>query len=145
MDIFLRSEVRENPLPMVKIVNEQSNSIEGLWQQRNNRSGRHPLEITKGKTAINLEKHPQKTMQCYMHSNTKKTTERGQSPDLFFNFWKGFALTTHTTGWKMKRIIKLKLDFLDIPQSLKKFEAWIQISCYPKSSLRASQNAHFVT
>ena len=71
-----------------------------------------------------------------MHSNTKKTREANLS--IYSLISEKVLLSQHTTGWKMKRIIKLKLDFLDIPQSLKKFEAWIQISCYPKSSLRAS-------
>ena len=63
MDIFLRSEVRENPLPMVKIVNEQSNSIEGLGQQRSNREvgGTH-WKLPKEKRQLIWKNTPKK--QC---------------------------------------------------------------------------------
>ena len=63
MDIFQRSEVRENPLPMVKIVNEQSNSIEGLGQQRNNREvgGTH-WKLPKEKRQLIWKNTPKK--QC---------------------------------------------------------------------------------
>ena len=97
MDIFLRSEVRENPLPMVKIVNEQSNSIEGLGQQRSNREvgGTH-WKLPKEKRQLIWKNTPKKQCNAICTPTLKRQEKREANLSIYSLISEKVLLSQHT-------------------------------------------------